>query len=332
MSRSCLCAAIAAVIALSAPGVASAHSLDLAVVDVRELSPGNVAVSAVVSTGANATEMPLQVVLPADCTVTLVAPLTLGDGQLTARWLAQCAETLRGKTLAIRWTSGEGNAMVRVHLAGGDVIARLVTTSEPSVDLSAGDTSEPFAGVAMRYTRLGVQHISGGIDHLLFVFGLILLCRRRSTLIATITAFTVGHSVTLSVAALGLVRVPSAPIEAVIALSIVFVAVELAGEPNEQSSMRRRPWLIAGAFGLLHGLGFAGALSELGVSSETIVPALLGFNLGVEIGQLMFVGAVVTIAWLARRVFEAPAWAGRALAYGMGSISMMWLFDRVAAF
>jgi hypothetical protein len=161
---------------------------------------------------------------------------------------------------------------------------------------------------------------------------LILLCRRRSVLIATVTAFTLGHSVTLAAATLGVVSVPSAPVEAVIALSIVFVAVELAKRADDTSPMRRRPYLFAGTFGLLHGLGFAGALTEIGVAGDAVVPALLGFNVGVEAGQLAFVVVVLVVGWLGRLVIEPPAWTVRALAYPMGAVSAMWLFDRVAAF
>lgn len=331
MTRSPLIAAVAVTCLSLGAGTAAAHSLDVATVEVRELAPGRVAVAVVVSTADGAIDSPVGVELPAGCAADSPETLVIGEGQLTTRWLARCDGPLAGGSIAVRWTRGAGNAMVRVHLTGGAVVSRLVTSSEPRVSL-ATDRSRSFVSAVRRYFELGVRHIAGGIDHLLFVFGLILLCRRRSILIATVTAFTVGHSVTLGLATLGLVSVPTAPVEAVIALSIVFVAVELARRADGSAPMRRRPFVFAGAFGLLHGLGFAGALTELGVAGDRVAPALLGFNLGVEAGQLVFVAAVLAIGALGKRVVQPPVWTTRALAYPMGAVSAMWLFDRVAAF
>jgi hydrogenase/urease accessory protein HupE len=175
-----------------------------------------------------------------------------------------------------------------------------------------------------RNSRLGIRHILGGPDHLLFVLGLVLLVRGRRALAATVTAFTAGHSVTLSLAMLGVVHVPPAPVEALIAASIFVVAVEL----RRDGATGRRPWWMAGTFGLLHGLGFAGALAQVGLPDTDIPLALAAFNVGIEIGQLLFVAAVLSIGLLLRG--RLARW--RAVpAYGIGTLAAFWVFERVAA-
>ena len=182
------------------------------------------------------------------------------------------------------------------------------------------------------YLVLGVGHILGGIDHLLFVLGLLLLVRSGWMLVKTITAFTLAHSITLAGATLGWVQVPQAPTEAVIALSILFLASELARQREARRGiMNGYPWLMSFLFGLLHGLGFAGALREVGLPEGDIPLALLSFNVGVEIGQLMFVGAVLLVftalrSWLVRL---AP-WARALPAYGIGTMAAYWWMQRMA--
>ena len=181
---------------------------------------------------------------------------------------------------------------------------------------------------------MGVKHILLGIDHLLFVLGLVLIVRSTPRLVKTITAFTLSHSITLALATLGFVHVPQAPVEAVIALSILFLASELARRNRGESGLTaRRPWLVAFSFGLLHGFGFAGALSEVGLPETDIPLALLLFNLGVEAGQLLFVAAVLALLWCGRRLAtSAPRWLQDAPAYAVGSLAAFWLIERVAAF
>ena len=198
-------------------------------------------------------------------------------------------------------------------------------------------TVKPAQGrgeVAWAYFVLGVEHILAGIDHLLFVLALLLLVRGARRLVATITAFTVAHSLTLVAATLGWVRVPGPPVEAIIALSIVFVAAEvITGLRGRRGLTTRSPWIAAFSFGLLHGLGFAGALAEVGLPQVAIPVALLTFNVGVEVGQLLFVAGVL----LLRRV-ASPALPliGRrvsaATAYGIGSVAAFWTIERVAGF
>ena len=183
------------------------------------------------------------------------------------------------------------------------------------------------------YLGLGVEHILLGIDHLLFVLGLMLLVPGTRRLVATVTAFTIAHSVTLALAVLGVVNVPSGPVEAIIALSIFFVAAEIVLLRHGKGAMTARvPWIVAGTFGLLHGFGFAGAIAEVGLPHGDVPLALLLFNLGVEAGQLAFIAVVLGVLSLARRLpTHTPRWAGFAVPYAMGSIALFWVLERCAA-
>lgn len=222
-----------------------------------------------------------------------------------------------------------------------DIIARVLRSDGSTqlerlspVDAQFTVTPSPGAGeVAWAYLVLGVEHILGGIDHLLFVLALLLLVRNLRRLVWTITAFTVAHSITLVLATLGWINLPGPPVEAIIALSIVFVAAEVIHEQRGISSLTARsPWIVAFGFGLLHGLGFAGALAEVGLPETAIPVALLMFNVGVETGQLMFVAAVVALAYLIRRFTPFPPESfSRAIAYGIGSIAAFWTIERVVA-
>jgi len=172
-----------------------------------------------------------------------------------------------------------------------------------------------------------------GVDHLLFVLCLVLLVRDVRMLLATVTAFTVAHSITLAAATLGLVIVRSAPVEATIALSIVFLASELLRDPAQRSDITQYyPWLVAFSFGLLHGLGFAGALSEAGLPHGEIPLALFSFNVGVECGQLAFIATALSVIYLGRCALQnSPVWAPRVAAYAVGCIASYWVFERLAA-
>jgi hypothetical protein len=184
--------------------------------------------------------------------------------------------------------------------------------------------------VLRRYGELGVEHILGGTDHLAFVFGLLLLVRGWGRLLGTISAFTLAHTLTLGLAVLGIVRVPPAPVEAMIAVSIVLVAVEALRPADAPPTLaHRKPWLVAFLFGLLHGLGFAGALAELGLPADQLPAALLAFNAGVEVGQLAFVATMlVPVVWLRR----LPRAVQAIPAYAIGALAVAWTFERVAAF
>jgi len=182
---------------------------------------------------------------------------------------------------------------------------------------------------AKRYLGLGVEHILLGADHLAFVLGLLLVVRGIGMLVKTITAFTIAHSLTLALATLGVVGLPPRPVEAAIALSILFLAVEITrGGSNGNGLAHRYPWLVAFAFGLLHGLGFAGALASIGLPQAEIPVALVSFNVGVEIGQLMFVFAVIAIGRLAGRHLEPARFIP---VYLIGGLAAYWLIDRTVS-
>jgi hydrogenase/urease accessory protein HupE len=222
------------------------------------------------------------------------------------------------------------NALVRVELPGGFVQRGVVHGGAPTLEV----TGAPSAWQTARdYAALGFGHIVGGIDHLLFMLGLLMLVRGTRMLVETVTAFTLGHSITLSLAALGFVHLPTRPIEVAIAGSIVWLAVELAQPPSPAPSRPwRRPRTLAGAFGLLHGFGFAGALAEVGLPATDIPLALGSFNLGIELGQLCFALVLIPAHALARRLgLLAPQWSGRALAYAIGSLASFWMFQRAAS-
>lgn len=196
-------------------------------------------------------------------------------------------------------------------------------------DLKAGAGS--IINLARRYLTLGAEHILFGVDHLLFVLGLLLLLQGIWKLVQTVTAFTIAHSITLAFAALGVFPVPGAPIEVLIALSIAFLAREIImGQRGHQTLVHSKPWLVAFAFGLVHGFGFAGALGELGLSDADIPLALLFFNLGVEAGQLAFIFALVAIYFLINKLAgELKFSLQRGLAYGLGGIATYWFIERV---
>jgi hydrogenase/urease accessory protein HupE len=219
-------------------------------------------------------------------------------------------------------------ALVKIFWLDGQSRVYTLTASQPTVQLfGSADDQRGLGEIASAYTILGVEHILSGIDHLLFVIGLLLLVGFNRQLLWTITAFTLAHSVTLACSALGWLTLHSAPVEATIALSIVLVAGEALHK--QQTLARRYPALIAFLFGLVHGLGFAGALKEIGLPENHLLPALLTFNAGVEIGQLL----TVTGAWALWRLslrWPKVVLARPALLYGIGSVAAYWSWERAA--
>ncbi|HVY66742.1 MAG TPA: HupE/UreJ family protein, partial [Gammaproteobacteria bacterium] len=243
-----------------------------------------------------------------------------------------CPGGLGGKQFRVAGLADtQTDVLLRIeHLDGSSSNQRL-TRDAPAVTIP----ERPSALEVVRtYVVLGVEHILLGVDHLLFVLALLLLVRGVRRLVATVTAFTVAHSITLGAATLGFVHVPPAPVEAVIALSILFLASELARRHagGEADLTERFPWLVAFSFGLLHGFGFAGALSEVGMPAQAVPLALLFFNVGVEIGQLAFIGAVLGVGWLIRRsALHAPRQWQRLAAYAIGSVAAFWVVERTVA-
>ena len=271
--------------------------------------------------------------LPASCPPSSQQRASEDGSAVTFEWTLQCAgESLGGQRVGV---DGIGRAKVdvllRVVLRDDRVISRILNSSEPDL-LIPGRQSR--ARVMRDYTGLGIAHILGGLDHLLFVFGLLILVTGARALIETITAFTLGHSITLSLAALGLANVPSRPVELLIALSVLLLAVEIARpKAAARGRLARRPWLMAASFGLLHGMGFAGALREIGLPQEEIPLALFSFNIGIEIGQLAFVATVLVLRRALRAPLDrAPAWLARVPAYAIGSAAAFWCIERVESF
>jgi len=223
--------------------------------------------------------------------------------------------------------------LVRVQMLNGTVSSALARPNQPWVEIAA----EPgILAVAGAYISHGIEHILFGFDHLLFVLALILIVRNRRRLLWTITAFTLAHSITLSLATLGVVHVPGPPVEAMIALSILLLACEVIRLERGQASMTAQwPWIVAFTFGLLHGLGFANALTEVGLPRGDIPLALSAFNVGVEVGHLMFISAVLTLLAVSERFNLPPIVGGRticATTYGIGALAGFWFIERLAAF
>jgi len=241
----------------------------------------------------------------------------------------ECEASLGGETVVLNGLDATlTDVLIRFQPDVGRLQTARVTPDAPALQLSSQSSG---LDVAKTYFRLGVEHILSGIDHLLFVLALVLLITGTRRLIETITAFTLAHSVTLIATSLGWVSLPPAPVEAVIALSIVFLAREIVLKQTGQERLsEQRPWLVALAFGLLHGFGFAGALSAIGLPQDSVPVALLTFNLGVEVGQLVFVAAVLLALWVLRRAMARPLIDGLA-SYGIGIAASVWLIERVLA-
>ena len=295
----------------------------------------------------------LYVKLPAGCMNVTEPRASMANNTFTERWTFKRTNGLIGGTIHITGLSATmTDVLVRLECLDGTTQVTRLTPSAPSFVV----VGAPGAmGVARTYFVLGVEHILSGIDHLLFVLALLIIVMGASDkgqvanggvfrspiaachwplLIKTITAFTVAHSITLTLAALGYVHVPQRPVEAVIALSIVFVAAEiLRGRQGSVGITARAPWVVALIFGLMHGLGFASGLSEAGLPEGHIPTALLFFSLGVEAGHFLFIGVVLSLIALALRVkLPAPQWAQLVPPYAIGSVAMFWVIQRIAAF
>ncbi|MBW2565801.1 MAG: HupE/UreJ family protein [Deltaproteobacteria bacterium] len=249
------------------------------------------------------------------------------------RWMVASGKNgLTNETIVIDGLSAtQTDTLLRIQLIDGSMHTTVLRPGSPSFLIPQKASKSKVAG---SYLVLGIEHILGGFDHLLFVLGLLLIVRSTMLLIKTITSFTLAHSVTLAMATLGFVYVPQAPVEAVIALSIIFLASELAKQHRGETGLTTRaPWLVALTFGLLHGFGFAGALTEVGLPQSDIPLALLFFNVGVEVGQLMFVSGVLVVTWMINKMkFRWPVWVEHAPAYAIGSLAAFWFIQRTVSF
>ena len=280
--------------------------------------------------------LPITAQLPERCAPRApVQPIWDGTA-FVSRWTATCEGGLEGGVILIAGLDRTStDVLVRFDFADGASEAHRLTPGDPSFTVPRQPSS---LEVVRTYFMLGGEHILFGIDHLLFVLALLLLVNGVRRLIATITAFTLAHSLTLAGATLGLVHMPGPPVEAIIALSIVFVASEILHSRHGRPGLTERyPWIVAFTFGLLHGFGFAGALADIGLPQQSIPIALLFFNVGVEAGQLLFIAAVLVLVALARRItrrveLPQPTWAWAALPYAIGSVAAFWVIQRIAAF
>lgn len=263
-----------------------------------------------------------------------LTPITArqANGGNVQTWRMKALDSLRGQLLRIAGLEATmTDVLVRVEFADGTTWTQRLTPQQPAATIPARPSRLVVVNV---YTRLGVEHILTGIDHLLFVLALIIITRGGWKLVKTVTAFTVSHSVTLTAATLGWVHVPQQPVEAIIALSIVFVAAEIVqGYRGRTGIAARAPWVVALTFGLLHGLGFAGGLSEVGLPVGYIPTALLFFSIGVEVGHFLFVGTVIGIVTVVRSInISVPRWAEYAPPYAIGCLAMFWVIQRTLSF
>lgn len=314
------------------PQVTAADEFKPALLDLVQETPDTFDVSWRLPARDEVTFLDIHPVFPEGTRLISTPRSTFSGGAAVQRWEIRVAGGLEGKPVRIEGgAAGSVEVLVRVkRLDGTEQVDRLLPSQSSFVFTASPGSFE----VARTYTVIGIEHILMGIDHLLFVFALLLLVSDRRKLLWTITAFTAAHSITLTLATLRLVTIPGPPVEAAIALSIVFVATEVLRD-GKQGLAARKPWLVAFSFGLLHGLGFAGALAQVGLPQNDIPLALLFFNVGVELGQLVFVAAVLCVLEMLKRIRPARSLEPRATviaSYVIGMTATFWVFERVSAF
>jgi hydrogenase/urease accessory protein HupE len=280
--------------------------------------------------------MSIFAVLPENCDKAKPPEPVWDGGAYLARWTAHCPGGLEGGEIRIDGLDQTStDVLVRYEFTDGTIESRRLSSSDSSF------TVPSIPGrfeVVSTYLVLGFKHILGGIDHLMFVLALLILVSGVRRLVITVTAFTLAHSLTLVGATLGLVQVPGPPVEAAIALSIMFVASEILHSKSERPGLTEKyPWAVAFIFGLLHGLGFAGALAQIGLPHSSIPIALLFFNIGVELGQLFFIGCVIVIITLVKAIFSGirlprMEWFPNIPPYVIGSAAAFWTIQRLVNF
>lgn len=273
----------------------------------------------------------LQPVFEEGLNLTEAGPPKLLDGSMVYQYSLTAERELQGSNLTINnLEKTMVDTLVTIAYLSGEKVTLMLKPDNPQATLPNKITQWQ---VASTYTILGIEHILLGFDHLLFVLALLIISVGIKKLIQTITAFTVAHSITLSCSAMGWVTLPGPPVEAVIALSIVFLAAEILrvqkGSPTITS---KNPWLVAFIFGLLHGFGFAGALSDIGLPQTEMPLALATFNIGVELGQLIFIAIVLAIKWALLNSLPKHRFIERIVPYSIGTIAMFWTIERIAGF
>ena len=307
-----------------------AHEARPAYLEIKETAPGRFSVlwRTPVLSGMR---LPVVLKLPDD--VRNEQPPTvqeLADSLVERRWIDAGPNGLAGKRIelvGLQMTITD--VLVRVEMADGRGFTTVVRPSQPWVEIAA---SQSALAVADAYVVHGIQHISFGVDHLLFLLGLLLIVKDRWMLLKTVTAFTVAHSITLAIATLGYANAPVVPLNAAIALSILFLGPEIIRSWRGETSLTiERPWIVAFLFGLIHGFGFAGALTSAGLPPMDLPIALLGFNVGVEIGQVAFVLLIVLLERSFRQLeIRWPHWAEMLPGYAVGSLGAFWTIQRTA--
>jgi HupE / UreJ protein len=334
-----LLATVVALLAAPLAVPASAHEVRPAYLELKQASPDTYDVLWKVPARGEDQRLGLYLRLPADARIVPPVKADIVDGAYLERYRVARPGGLEGGEIYVEGLASTlTDVLVRIERTDGSSQVVRLTPDRPAFVFEA--SASPFQ-VAVTYGRLGIEHILLGVDHLLFVLSLLLLVSGWGRLVKTITAFTLAHSLTLAAATVGLVRVPAPPVEAMIALSIVFVAGEVVRRDRGGSGMAERwPWVVSFTFGLLHGLGFAGALHEIGLPENAIPLALACFNVGVEIGQLLFLAAVIALlagVRLARRLTPSrvPArgagWA-TGCAYVIGGVAAFWVVERTLSF
>lgn len=304
---------------LMQPSALSAHEATLGVLEFREVRPGAFVGRWTMQPSIGAARVDLRV--PPHCFLRLPE---MNCGQ----------KGLVGPITITNLGANMSAVLIKIIPIEGEPRSYTISTANPVVSVlgTGAPTLQTWIELAKTYVNYGIDHILLGADHLLFVLGLIWIIGGGWRLVKTITAFTIGHSASLAAAAFGLIGVPERPLNACIALSIAFVAVEIVKQQRgEMGLTARHPWAVAFAFGLVHGIGFAGALAGLGLESRLLPAALLFFNVGVEIGQLAFVLLVLALIWAHRRLGAVvPRWGDALPAYAIGTVSMFWFFGRLA--
>lgn len=312
---------------------AFAHALHPALLELRERADGMISVTWKTSL-TQAPGVRLAPGLPTPCADVGESSEEVDGIAVVQRWTTRCPGGLAGLEVAVEGlASSRTDALVRATFGDGRVFQAILRPSTPTTVVPARPSR---VAVLRDYARLGFEHVLASPEHLLFLFGLLLLATGPAMLVRMVVAFTLGHSVTLTLAALGLGRLRQETVDLAIAATVFLLAVELAGphasRDDRPGPLRRGAWLVAGLFGLLHGLGFAGALAEIGMPDGEIPAALLSFNLGIEAGLLAFLALLLALdaAWR-RLAGDRPAWMESAAAWVIGALAALWCFERGAA-
>lgn len=307
---------------------ASAHDSRPVSMTVRELSPLNYQIDLVVPGSVPFDNLP-EPQVPMDCQSLAGGSYQPGIGKRVARLTVHCEKTLAGREVGLNFPTYNPSltTLLRVALLNGAQFTHVMGPSEAVWQIPATETA---GRISTQYFGLGVSHILSGYDHLLFLLCMLFIARTPGRILWTVTGFTLAHSVTLALTALGFVGVSIPVIEVLIALSIVFVAAEIARD-NRASLTYAYPIVVTSLFGLLHGFGFASALKDIGLPQTQLPLALLMFNLGIEAGQLFVVAAVLGITWAALKFTLSPVLkAERTLTYGVGVLAAYWFMERLA--